>query len=234
MRSLPTCAFECHAKAAHYACGFIRRLAAGAGKRITSVVVEFPPLFAGPSPCRIGQRSVLSGTIRSPTAGPIADDLPLRRKFRRAARHRHVFAENTSATEHAHIRGIRRGRRSNAHDLSLMTPNESSHQPAIRLPSYQPSRVFIMQARLNVNLLAPNGHKALLGLQACGWQRHRKTSARTGQNARIWINGCAFCIAMHIADATRAGRRLHLLNMAKRGYTRTANAPHWRGPRRWR
>ena len=73
-----------------------------------------------------------------------------------------------------------------------------------------------MQARLNVNLLAPNGYKALLGLQAyvngSGIERPllELVKVRASQ-----INGCAFCIAMHVTDATRAGEtheRLHLLN----------------------
>jgi len=45
------------------------------------------------------------------------------------------------------------------------------------------------------------------------------------------INGCAFCVDMHTADARKAGeteRRLY----AKRRSLRRASAPCWPGPKR--
>jgi AhpD family alkylhydroperoxidase len=73
-----------------------------------------------------------------------------------------------------------------------------------------------MHKRLDANTISPNGYKALLDLQTyvntCGIEKSllELVKLRASQ-----INGCAFCIAMHSADAVKSGERqerLHLLN----------------------
>ncbi|TMQ10696.1 MAG: carboxymuconolactone decarboxylase family protein [Deltaproteobacteria bacterium] len=73
-----------------------------------------------------------------------------------------------------------------------------------------------MQQRLEANKIAPEGYKAMSGLQAyvtkCGLEPLllELVKIRASQ-----INGCAFCIAMHTADARKMGEsdeRMHLLN----------------------
>lgn len=72
-----------------------------------------------------------------------------------------------------------------------------------------------MTARLNANVIAPEAYKAMAGLQAyvdgCSLDKRlvELVKVRASQ-----INGCAFCIAMHTADAVKLGEthaRLHLL-----------------------
>jgi AhpD family alkylhydroperoxidase len=73
-----------------------------------------------------------------------------------------------------------------------------------------------MQSRLNAKAIAPDAYKALRGLQdyvdGSGIEQslHELIKVRASQ-----INGCAFCIAKHTADAVKGGEsqeRLHLLN----------------------
>jgi len=73
-----------------------------------------------------------------------------------------------------------------------------------------------MTTRLNANAIAPDAYNALRGLQnyvdACGIEKPllELIKVRASQ-----INGCAFCIVMHTADAVKGGEsqaRLHLLN----------------------
>ena len=72
-----------------------------------------------------------------------------------------------------------------------------------------------MTTRLNAKAIAPGAYNALRGLQnyvdACGIEKPLELiKVRASQ-----INGCAFCIAMHTADAVKGGEsqaRLHLLN----------------------
>jgi AhpD family alkylhydroperoxidase len=73
-----------------------------------------------------------------------------------------------------------------------------------------------MQQRLDANRIAPDGYKAMSGLQAyvngCGLEASllELVKIRASQ-----INGCAFCIAMHTQDARKLGEsddRMHLLN----------------------
>jgi len=73
-----------------------------------------------------------------------------------------------------------------------------------------------MTTRLNAKAIAPDAYTALRGLQnyvdGCGIEKPllELIKVRTSQ-----INGCAFCIAMHTADAVKGGEsqaRLHLLN----------------------
>ena len=73
-----------------------------------------------------------------------------------------------------------------------------------------------MTTRLNAKAIAPDAFKALRGLQdyvdASGLEKPliELVKVRASQ-----INGCAFCIAMHTADAVKGGEshaRLHLLN----------------------
>jgi AhpD family alkylhydroperoxidase len=73
-----------------------------------------------------------------------------------------------------------------------------------------------MQPRLDANRIAPDGYKAMSGLQAyvngCGLEASllELVKIRASQ-----INGCAFCLAMHTQDARKLGEsddRMHLLN----------------------
>jgi len=73
-----------------------------------------------------------------------------------------------------------------------------------------------MTTRLNAKAIAPDAYNALRGLQnyvdGCGIEKPllELIKVRASQ-----INGCAFCIAMHTADAVKGGEsqaRLHLLN----------------------
>jgi len=73
-----------------------------------------------------------------------------------------------------------------------------------------------MQQRLDANRIAPDGYKAMSGLQAyvngCGLEASllELVKIRASQ-----INGCAFCLAMHTNDARKLGEsdeRMHLLN----------------------
>jgi AhpD family alkylhydroperoxidase len=73
-----------------------------------------------------------------------------------------------------------------------------------------------MTTRLNAKPIAPDAYNALRGLQiyveGCGIEKPllELIKVRASQ-----INGCAFCIAMHTADAVKGGEsqaRLHLLN----------------------
>jgi AhpD family alkylhydroperoxidase len=72
-----------------------------------------------------------------------------------------------------------------------------------------------MQPRINFKQAAPDAYAAMSGLQGyvykCGLEHSllELVKMRASQ-----INGCAFCIAMHSADAVKAGEsheRLHLL-----------------------
>src|SRR5262245_1397288 len=72
-----------------------------------------------------------------------------------------------------------------------------------------------MTTRLNAKAIAPDAYNALRNLQtyvdACGLEKPliELIKVRASQ-----INGCAFCIAMHTADAVKGGEghvRLHLL-----------------------
>jgi AhpD family alkylhydroperoxidase len=73
-----------------------------------------------------------------------------------------------------------------------------------------------MTPRLNAKAIAPEAFNALRGLQdyvdGCGIEKPllELVKVRASQ-----INGCAFCIAKHTADAAKGGEsqaRLHLLN----------------------
>jgi AhpD family alkylhydroperoxidase len=73
-----------------------------------------------------------------------------------------------------------------------------------------------MTTRLNAKAIAPDAYNALRNLQnyvdGCGIEKPllELIKVRASQ-----INGCAFCIAMHTADAVKGGEsqaRLHLLN----------------------
>ena len=73
-----------------------------------------------------------------------------------------------------------------------------------------------MKQRLNPSTVAPQGYAALLGvekyLQGCGLDRKLQLLVQTRVSQ---INGCAYCLHMHTADARKAGEtevRLHLLD----------------------
>lgn len=73
-----------------------------------------------------------------------------------------------------------------------------------------------MQSRLNYASASPEGLKAMLGLerfvQVCGLEKSLIELVKTRASQ---INGCAFCIHMHTADARAAGEseaRLYLLS----------------------
>lgn len=73
-----------------------------------------------------------------------------------------------------------------------------------------------MQQRLDVNAISPQAYRALGGVQAyvntCGLEGSliELVKIRASQ-----INGCAFCLAMHVVDGRKLGEsdeRMHLLN----------------------
>ena len=73
-----------------------------------------------------------------------------------------------------------------------------------------------MAERLDATRIAPDGYKAMAGLQGyvnrCGLEAAllELVKIRASQ-----INGCAFCLAMHIREARALGEieaRMHLLN----------------------
>lgn len=73
-----------------------------------------------------------------------------------------------------------------------------------------------MHQRLSPNALSPGGYQALLGLQThVNGSGIEKPLLELVKLRASQLNGCAFCIAMHAADAARDGERperLHLLN----------------------
>ena len=73
-----------------------------------------------------------------------------------------------------------------------------------------------MQQRINATQVAPAAYSALAGLQGYVNKSGLEHSLLELVKMRAsQINGCAFCIAMHAADAVKAGERqvrLHLLN----------------------
>jgi AhpD family alkylhydroperoxidase len=73
-----------------------------------------------------------------------------------------------------------------------------------------------MKSRLDFAAASPEGLKAMLGLerfvQGCGLERSLIELVKTRASQ---INGCAFCLHMHTADARAAGEteeRLYLLS----------------------
>jgi AhpD family alkylhydroperoxidase len=73
-----------------------------------------------------------------------------------------------------------------------------------------------MKQRLNPSAIAPEGFAALLGvekyLDGSGLDRRLQLLVKTRVSQ---INGCAYCLHMHTADARKAGEnevRLHLLD----------------------
>jgi AhpD family alkylhydroperoxidase len=73
-----------------------------------------------------------------------------------------------------------------------------------------------MQQRLAPWKISPGAYKAMVGLQAHISQSGLEKSLIELINIRVsQINGCAFCLVMHTADARKLGEsedRMHLLN----------------------
>ena len=73
-----------------------------------------------------------------------------------------------------------------------------------------------MTQRLNIFTAAPEGAKALMALEAAIAASGLEHSLIELVKLRAsQINGCAFCLHMHVADAVKAGesdRRIHLLS----------------------
>lgn len=72
-----------------------------------------------------------------------------------------------------------------------------------------------MEQRLNLQDAAPEGYKAMVGLEIylarCGLEASLKELVKVRASQ---INGCAFCLDMHTTDARKHGeseRRLHML-----------------------
>ena len=77
-----------------------------------------------------------------------------------------------------------------------------------------------MTARLDANLVAPDGRKALAGLQAYANQSGLDPALLELVKIRAsQINGCAFCLAMHVRGARKLGEREERLDLL----------PSWRG-----
>jgi AhpD family alkylhydroperoxidase len=72
-----------------------------------------------------------------------------------------------------------------------------------------------MRQRFDVSQASPSGMKAMLGLNAFVMQSGLEPSLLELIKIRVsQLNGCAFCIAMHVADARKLGvsdERMHLL-----------------------
>ena len=73
-----------------------------------------------------------------------------------------------------------------------------------------------MEPRLDAFKTAPGAYKAMAGLQAyvngCGLEPSLMELVKIRASQ---INGCAFCLAMHVRDARKLGEsdeRMHLLN----------------------
>ena len=71
-----------------------------------------------------------------------------------------------------------------------------------------------MTVRLDANRVAPEGRKAMAGLQAYVNQSGIEASLLELLKIRAsQINGCAFCLAMHMRDARRLGEREERLDL---------------------
>src|SRR6201991_2197135 len=77
-------------------------------------------------------------------------------------------------------------------------------------------KLFIMQTRIKIDKVEPEGYKAILGLE-----KFIESTSLTRQHKDLikirasQINGCAFCINMHTKDARKAGeteQRIYALN----------------------
>lgn len=73
-----------------------------------------------------------------------------------------------------------------------------------------------MKARIDIERIAPDGRKAMRGLQAYVSTSGLEPSLQELVKIRAsQINGCANCLAMHVRDARKLGEsddRMHLLN----------------------
>ncbi len=76
-----------------------------------------------------------------------------------------------------------------------------------------------MEKRINIGQLEPTAYKALMGLETYLAQTTiSKTNKELIKIRTSQINGCAFCINMHTADARKNGeteQRIYLLNAWK-------------------
>ena len=74
-----------------------------------------------------------------------------------------------------------------------------------------------MQQRFDVATASPSGYKAMLGLHASVQEAGLDDSLLELVKIRVsQINGCAFCIAMHVAIARKLGvseDRMHMLTV---------------------
>lgn len=72
-----------------------------------------------------------------------------------------------------------------------------------------------MQQRFDVSKLIPEGYKAMFGVhtyvQGCGLDHGLLELVRLRVSQ---INGCAFCVAMHVPMARKAGLTEHQINLA--------------------
>jgi AhpD family alkylhydroperoxidase len=71
-----------------------------------------------------------------------------------------------------------------------------------------------MTARLDANRLAPDGRTAMAGLEA--YVKRSGLEPALLELVRIrasQINGCAFCLAMHVRDARKLGEREERLDL---------------------
>lgn len=72
-----------------------------------------------------------------------------------------------------------------------------------------------MEQRFDINTASPGGLNAMLGLNTYVRNCGLESSLQELVKIRVsQINGCAFCIAMHVADARNLGvseERMHLL-----------------------
>lgn len=81
--------------------------------------------------------------------------------------------------------------------------------------------------RLNYYLAAPQAMKAMIGLEKAASESILPGSLRELVRIRAsQINGCAYCIDMHTADATKAGESVRRL-MAVSAWKETPSLVAW-------
>ena len=89
-----------------------------------------------------------------------------------------------------------------------------------------------MTQRLDYGKVAPDGLKAMLGLEAYARNSGLEHSLLELVKTRVsQINGCAFCLDMHTKDARAAACTCWAPGARRAACTPRASAPRWAGPR---
>ena len=92
-----------------------------------------------------------------------------------------------------------------------------------------------MTPRMNIFQIAPEGTKAMIGVETAIAKSGVEHSLLQLVKIRAsQINGCAFCIDMHVKDAIKNGeshQRIHLLDGWRDSPSPIASAPRSIGPK---